>query len=305
MKTVQLTNEAPVRLDIALAEVLEISRSQAQRAIKDGKVLVDGIAPTPHTPVSQTNVVTFDPSVTAPLTAPTGELPELNVIYEDDDLVVLNKPAGVLVHPSPGHNEHTLADALLARYPAMATVGDISSRAGLVHRLDREASGVLIAAKTKEAFVHLKQQFIDRLTKKMYTVLVLGKVKDETGTINFPIARSATHGRMAARPQSQEGREAITHFDRVEEFPQSTLLDVTIETGRTHQIRAHFFAIQHPVVGDTLYTQKGLKQMDLDRLFLHARELTITIPSGETKTFVAPLAPELEQFLVDLRARYN
>lgn len=304
MKTVQLTNETPQRLDIALAGALSLSRSKLQQAIKDGHIFVDGNPATPHTPVTLANVITFADVVTDPAKGPEGLLPTLDILYEDADVVVLNKPAGVLVHPAQEHNEYTLADALLAAYPAMAEVGDASHRAGLVHRLDREASGVIIAAKTKAAFQHLKTQFANRLTTKKYTVLVLGKVRDEAGTISFPIARSASHGRMAARPQSQEGRDAVTHYDVLERFPQCTLLDVHIETGRTHQIRAHFFALQHPVVGDTLYVQRGMKLMEIDRLFLHARALTVTLPNGEEKTFTAPLAPELEQFITELRARY-
>lgn len=303
MKNVQLTNETPMRLDIALAEALGMSRNKLQQAIKDGRVQVDGVTATPHTSVTQDNVVSFEDSVTAAPTGPTGDLPTLDVLYEDADVVVLNKQSGVLAHPTPESNEFTLADALLAKYPEMRDVGDVSLRAGLAHRLDREASGVLVAAKTREAFQHLKHQFKERLTTKKYTVLVLGKVRDAAGTIAFPIARSVSRGRMAARPHSQEGREAVTHYDVLERFPQCTLLDVKIETGRTHQIRAHFFAMQHPVVGDKLYVQRGMKQMDIERLFLHARELTIDLPSGE-QTFVAPLAPELQGFLDDLRARY-
>lgn len=305
LKTIRLDNIEPGRLDIVLPPLLGMSRSQVQKAIKEGLVLVDGKMVTPHMSVTAENVVTFDPSVTAPPDAPSGTMPELEVLYEDDTVVVVNKPAGLLAHPTPTSKEFTLADALTAKYPGMATVGDSSERSGLVHRLDREASGVIIAAKTNEAFAHLKQQFVERLTKKTYTVLVLGKVRDEVGTINFPIARSMTSSRMAARPTSQEGREAVTHYTVTERFPHCTLLDVHIETGRTHQIRAHFFALQHPVAGDTLYTQKGIKQFELGRLFLHARELVITLPSGEEQTFTAPLPPELQGFLDDLRDRHN
>lgn len=305
MKSVQLDNELPMRLDLALAGALGMSRNKLQQIIKDGRVHVDGAAATPHASVSKTSVVTIDESVTEAPAGPEGDLPALDILYEDVDLLVLNKQSGVLVHPTSDSNEHTVADALLAKYPDMRSVGDIPLRAGLVHRLDREASGVLVAAKTPEAFQFLKTQFKERLTTKKYTVLVLGTVRDEAGTIAFPIARSVSRGRMAARPNSQEGREAITHYDVIERFPQSTLLDVTIETGRTHQIRAHFFALQHPVVGDTLYVQRGMKQLDIGRLFLHARELTLELPSGGTQTFTAPLPPELQMFLEDMRHRYR
>lgn len=305
MKTVKLKNTEPGRIDIVLPPLLGVSRSQIQKAIKDGLILIDGNKVTPHTMVTAENVVAFDSALTAPQLPPTGELPTIDVLYEDADVVVVNKPSGVLSHPAAKTNEHTLADALTARYPTMADVGDAKERAGLVHRLDREASGVLIAAKTRDAFVHCKKQFADRLTKKSYTVLVLGRVRDDVGTITFPIARSVTSSRMAARPSSQEGREAVTHYTVIERFPHCTLLDVHIETGRTHQIRAHFFALQHPVAGDTLYTQKGIKQFDLGRLFLHARELIITLPSGEVKTFTAPLPTELQNVLDSLRAKHH
>lgn len=313
MKKVKLTNEAPGRIDHVLPPLLKLSRSAVQKAIKDGLVLVDGKAATPHTAVSAANMVTYDAVVTKPVVTELGAMPKLDVLYEDDSVVVVNKPAGMLSHPAPKTHEHTLADLLIATHPAMADVGDPSTklgagskeRGGLVHRLDREASGVIIAAKTADAFAWLKQQFSERLTKKTYTVLVLGSVKKDLGVIDFPIARSSTGGRMAARPNSQDGREAITHYDVVERFPHCTLLDVRIETGRTHQIRAHMFAMQHPVAGDTLYTQKGVKQFTLGRLFLHARELQIALPGGEEKTFTAPLPKELQVVLDELRTRHK
>lgn len=302
MKSLKLTNETPQRLDLAVSAQLSISRTKLQKAIKGGKILVDGLVPTAHMPVTSGNVVTYDPLISEKPPGPTGDLPQLDILYEDADIIVVNKPAGVLAHPAPGRNEHTLADALKAHTPGTETVGDDPTRGGLVHRLDRDASGVVLAAKTREAFLFLKRQFAERRTTKRYTVLVLGDLTDDSGTINFPIARSVTHGRMAARPASQDGREAVTHYDVLEHLGHATLCDVQIETGRTHQIRAHFFALQHPVVGDTLYTQKGLKQIDIGRLFLHARELTVTLPSGEEKTFNAPLATELENILTRMRS---
>lgn len=302
MKSVELINETPERLDVALCAVLPMSRSKLQKAIKEGKILVDGAVPTPHTPVSRASTVMYDPDLMAKPEGPQGDLPHLDILYEDADVIVVHKPAGVLAHPAPGSNEYTLADALKAHAPGMASAGDDKARGGLVHRLDRDASGVLIAAKTRDAFLFLKRQFAERLTTKRYSVLVLGELTDDAGTISFPIARSMTHGRMAARPSSQDGREAITHYDVLERLGHATLCDVTIETGRTHQIRAHFFALQHPVVGDMLYTQKGLKQIDIGRLFLHARELTVALPSGVTQTFTAPLPQELNEILERMRA---
>ncbi len=303
MLSVELTNEVPARLDITLVGLLPYSRNQLQKAIAAKAILVDDAPTTPNSSVSLKNVVTYNPDFFILGPIPEGSMPVLNIIFENDDIIVVNKAAGVLSHPAPGSHEYTLADALKVYCPTMEHAGDDAARAGLAHRLDRDASGIVVSGKTRESFLFLKKQFSERLTTKHYTVLVLGNIVDDHGTITFPIARSATLGRMAARPTSQEGKEAITHFNVLERLGgHATLLDVVIETGRTHQIRAHFFALQHPVVGDKLYVQKGQKQIDLGRLFLHARELTIELPSGGQQTFTAPLPAELEALLEKMRA---
>jgi 23S rRNA pseudouridine1911/1915/1917 synthase len=303
MKAVKLTNEEPARLDVALAETLNISRSQAQKLVKDGLVSFSGKKATPHLWMEAGSEISLEDA--APVDVKMlADLPPLEILYEDDDVIVVNKPAGVLVHKAPGTQDATLADALLKYFPAMKQAGEDENRKGIVHRLDKEASGVLIAAKTPAAFRHLKAQFAERLTKKEYTVLVMGDVKDNFGTIRFPIARSSTRARMAARPESQDGKEAITHYTVKQHYSNSTLLDVVIETGRTHQIRAHFFALGFPVAGDALYSRSDVKAIPgLKRLFLHARALTITLPNGERKTFEAPLSPVLEETLEGLKAR--
>lgn len=298
MKTVAITIEEPTRIDVALAAALDISRAKAQKLIADGAVLVDGVVANGHQKITARSVVEIDDTkVNAQPSAPTTP-PVLDVLYEDADVIVVNKPAGLLVHPTLTSTEPTLVDALKAHVPAIKSVGDDKARAGIVHRLDKEASGVLIAAKTNAAFAHLKAQFAERKTEKRYTVLVMGSVNDDSGTITFPIGRSKTKARMAARPISQDGKQAITHFDVAERFTSATLLDVRIETGRTHQIRAHMFALGNPVAGDKVYVKKGLKQLALGRLFLHARSLTIELPNGETQTFEAPLP----QALTDLQS---
>lgn len=300
MQTVILTITKPERLDVALAAALGISRAKAQRAIKEGRVFVHGEVATPHAPVQPEELITLAPDAFAAPATPVGPAPELAVVHEDGDVLVVNKPAGLLVHPTATSTESTLLDAILAHDPNIANIGDDRSRSGIVHRLDKDASGMLIVAKTKDAFQHLKNQFATRQTIKRYTVLVMGRMIDDTGVITFPIARSKNHPRMAARPLSQEGKEAVTRYTILERFANATLLDVSIETGRTHQIRAHFFALGHPVAGDTLYVRRTIKQLALGRLFLHARELTITLPSGETRTFAAALPVELEEALHQL-----
>jgi len=176
-------------------------------------------------------------------------------------------------------------------------VGDDEKRAGIVHRLDKFTSGVLITAKTQKAFEHLKAQFKERKTTKEYTALVHGTMPKPYDTITLTIGRSKSTGKMAARPESQGGKSAITHYEVVDQFPHHALLNVKIETGRTNQIRAHMFAIKHPIVGDPLYKQRDQKLMNIDRIFLHSRELTITLPSGETKTFTAPIPKKLKEVL--------
>ena len=299
MKIVKLDNPIPERLDIALSKALNISRAKAQRAIKDGRVFVNGEVSDAHNLVNGATTVTIDEN-TFIQQPRTGALPRLEIIFEDTDVLVVNKPAGVLVHPTDTSNEYTLLDAVVLAYPQISKIGENPLRAGIVHRLDKEASGTLIIAKNETAFASLKHAFAERKTIKRYTVLVVGRMVDDNGTITFPIARSTTHARMAARPLSQDGKEAITHYDVLKRYANATLLDVRIETGRTHQIRAHFFALGNPVAGDTLYVQRGIKQLALNRLFLHARELTIPLPSGETRTFSAPLPKELEEVLTTL-----
>lgn len=296
--TVHIKN--PGRLDVALADALGISRSQAQKLVQSGRVSVTGKKASAHLEVNADSHIEITPEEKKPRKKPAAKL---DIIFEDDDVIVVNKPSGVLVHKAEGQDGAALLDSLLKHAPKMKKAGAEEKRSGIVHRLDKEASGVLIAAKTPKAFTFLKQQFKERLTEKHYTVFVMGEVRDELGTINFPIARSTTKARMAARPLSQEGKEAITHYDVIGRYSVGTLLDVKIETGRTHQIRAHMFAIGHPVGGDTLYRRKDIKPIALPRLFLHARSLTINLPSGERKTFEAPLPKELEESLANLKKK--
>ncbi len=297
MKTLKLKNEAPERLDKVIAELLDLSRSKIVKMIEKGDILVDDEKANKKTLVSIENKIKYHIEKPKRQLFKKQKPVELDVIFEDDDVLVVNKQAGLLVHPTEISTDTTLRDALVARNRKVKKVGDDERRAGIVHRLDKFTSGVLITAKTQEAFEHLKQQFKDRKTTKKYTALVHGTMPKPHDTITLPIARSKQTGKMAARPESQGGKSAITHYDVIEQFPHHALLDVRIETGRTNQIRAHMFAIKHPIVGDPLYKQRDQKLMNIDRIFLHARELTITIPSGEKKTFTAPLPDKLEEVL--------
>ncbi len=300
MPKLTFSTEKPERLDKIVTENLAISRTQAQKAIKNGQILVDGEKVANKFLVNNANVITFDDVLVKPKKKDSFPPVKLDILYEDKDVIVINKPAGLLVHATETSNEPTLVDALIAYDPGIAKVGDKKERAGLVHRLDKGTSGVIIAAKNQTAFDYLKSQFKNRATEKNYLALVVGVMEKDADTVRFPIGRSKSSGRMAARPESQEGKKAVTHYDVLEHFPHHTLLRVKIDTGRTHQIRAHMYALGHPVVGDTLYRQKGKTPMPIGRLFLHAKELKITLPSGERVTFTAPIPKELEKILEEI-----
>ncbi|MEK7105436.1 MAG: RluA family pseudouridine synthase [Patescibacteria group bacterium] len=226
---------------------------------------------------------------------------EYEILYEDKDILVVNKPAGLLVHKVEGKDEETLADLLVKDYPELKSVGDKPERPGIIHRLDKFVSGVMVVARTQEAFDFMKAQFKERRMKKEYIALVHGHMPRPVDTIKLKIARSREKARMVARPEGQEGRDAVTHYEVTDTFKNYDLLRVQIETGRTHQIRVHMHALGHPLVGDPLYKIKRIKSKELaDRVFLHAAKLTLTMPSGETKTFEAPMPEELVNFLPTL-----
>jgi len=277
--------------------MLDLSRSKLTKMIEKGEVLVDGKTANKKTQVSRENKIEYHIEKPKIKLFKKQKTVELDIIYEDKDVLVVNKPAGLLVHPTEISTDTTLRDALVARNRKVKKVGDDEKRAGIVHRLDKFTSGVLITAKTQKAFEHLKAQFKERKTTKEYTALVHGTMPKPYDTITLTIGRSKSTGKMAARPESQGGKSAITHYEVVDQFPHHALLNVKIETGRTNQIRAHMFAIKHPIVGDPLYKQRDQKLMNIDRIFLHSRELTITLPSGETKTFTAPIPKKLKEVL--------
>lgn len=227
-------------------------------------------------------------------------------LYEDDDVFVIEKPAGLLVHATGAkREEHTLIDELLEVYPALAGIGDDPSRPGLVHRLDRDVSGVMVIAKTQDAFQYLKDLFTNRSLYKEYLALVYGRMSKDEGEINFKIARSKARGRMVARSGEQDGKEAKTEYEVLSRYKTATYLKVVIHTGRTHQIRAHMKAIDHPIVGDKLYANakmRNIRPIPMDRLFLHAHTLRLVLPSGQEKSFTAPLPEELTKILEALPA---
>jgi 23S rRNA pseudouridine1911/1915/1917 synthase len=284
------------RLDQFLRERLpQYSRSRLQDWIQQGRVLVDG------SPVKRSHLlkgaesIHVQPGELTPLRATPEDLP-LDVLYEDADVIAINKPAGIVVHTGAGHHSGTLVNAVLHRFGKLSTVGG-DLRPGIVHRLDRFTSGMILVARTDAAHRHLAEQFAARQVEKIYVALVHGSVKNDQGQITTPIARDPVRRvRMTAR--LAQGRQAITSYQVLKRFQQFTLLEVKIGTGRTHQIRVHLASIRHAVVGDKLY---GAPASALGRYFLHARQITFTSPSsGDRITLAAPLPAELENFLGDL-----
>lgn len=286
-----------VRLDKWLAEKCkELSRSRVQRLISEGNVTVNGTTARAALKLNIGDRV----ELTIPPPAPSDLLPEdipFNIIYEDDDLLVIDKPAGLTVHPAPGHPEHTLVNALLSHLSRLPDTGD-ALRPGIVHRLDKDTSGVMLVAKNSLAQAKLSDQFKDRSIVKAYLVLVRGHLSPEQGIIEAPIGRDPRHRQRMAVAAEGRGREARTKYRVVKYIDDYTLIEVTPETGRTHQIRVHLAAIGYPVVGDTTY---GVRSPHLSRQFLHASRLGFHLPStGEYVEFESALPPDLEQALREI-----
>ncbi len=308
------SSEAGQRLDIFVVTHLHgLSRATLQRAIKTGSILVNGQMAKPRYLVKEGDVVTMQVKNPETPTPTSGELPELPILYEDKDVVVINKPAGLVVHAGVGTpSGGTIVDWLRARYPEMGTVGEDASRSGVVHRLDKDTSGVLVLAKTQSGYDHLKAQWHKRAAKKTYFALVYGVPGERRGRINRPLARSPRNPlrrTVMDRPSRAYGRntsakDAITEWQQEETFKNIyTLLTVWPETGRTHQIRAHLHWLGFPIVGDNLYTFKRQRPpQGVKRQLLHAAELTLILPSKDKKTFVAPLPEDFAQVLENLRA---
>ncbi len=290
--------DAGKRLDQLVHERLpQFSRSRIQQWIKDGRALVNGRAERASHAVRAGEAVEIEPADPPPLHATAEDIP-LSILYEDADVAAVDKPAGMVVHAGAGVHSGTLVNALLHRFGALSGVGG-GLRPGIVHRLDRFTSGVLLVAKNDAAHRRLAEQFSERQVEKIYLALVHGSVKGESGRIERPIARDPVRRvRMTAR--LEHGRAARTEYRVVRRFQGFTLLEVRIGTGRTHQIRVHLSSIGYPVVGDTLYgaPARAADLPPLGRYFLHAHRIRFHQPStGEEIVLVSPLAPELQAWL--------
>lgn len=295
---------AGARLDVYLATRLsgEFSRSRVQSLIGEGNVLLNGACPKASTKVKLGDVV----DVTVPPPREWDVAPEdipLDVIYEDQHILIINKPRGMVVHPAAGHWEGTLVNAVLSRCPGLSGIGG-EIRPGIVHRLDKDTTGLLVVAKDEKSMKGLQGQIKDRKVKRQYVALLRGRLFDNSGTVDAPIGRHPVNRkRMAVVPT---GRPAVTDFEVIARFGQEyTLVLAKLRTGRTHQIRVHFSHLGHPVAGDPVYS-RGKGELGLEGQALHAVRLGLFRPlDGEYVEFSAPLPGDFLNALANLEKRYG
>lgn len=284
------------RLDKFVAEGCPgLSRTQAQKLIEDGEVTVNGDVVKPGLKLAAGDRIKVRiPPVVATTIEP--EVIPFGVLYENDDLLVIDKPAGLAVHPAPGHPSHTLVNGILAYLSATPDTGD-ALRPGIVHRLDKDTSGLMLVAKNRQAHAELSRQFKSREVKKLYLALVSGKLTPERGVIEAALGRDPRNRKRMAVVDDDRGRAARTRYRVIRYLGNRSLLEIVTETGRTHQIRVHLAAIGHPVVGDTTY---GPRQPAIPRQFLHAKRLGFHLPgTGEYVEFESELSADLARILDD------
>ncbi|KAF1301498.1 RluA family pseudouridine synthase [Candidatus Enterococcus willemsii] len=290
-------NEEKGRLDKVLSERLpEYSRSQIQQWLKEGAVALNGEPLKANYKVKAGNeiIITIPEPVSLELIA---ENIPLDIVYQDEDVAVINKPQGMVVHPSAGHPNGTLVNALLYHLQDLSTINDVV-RPGIVHRIDKDTSGLLMVAKNDAAHESLAKQLKDKTSLRKYVALVHGNISHEKGTINAPIGRSKVNRKMQA--VIEDGRPAVTHFTVLERFGEFTLVELQLETGRTHQIRVHMQYIGFPLAGDPVYGPR--KTLKGNGQFLHAKLLGFTHPrTQEQMVFEAPLPEIFEKTLEKLR----
>lgn len=296
--TLRFEKEGEERLDVYLASCLpEFSRSRLQGLIKDGCVTVDGESVTkPGRALSLGAQI----ELRIPPTAPSGLVAEsipLDILFENDDLLVVNKPAGMVVHPSPGHDAGTLVHAVLGHVPELEGIGG-EDRPGVVHRLDKDTSGLIMLAKNERAHRWLQDQFRQRKVEKTYLALVDGAPPTPTGRIEAPLGRDTSHRKLMTIQPPGKGRDAVSEYRTLERFAAHTLLEVHPLTGRTHQIRVHLAFIGCPIVGDRVYGHKK-PTLEISRQFLHAARLKVILPrETQTRTFEVGLPEELMKVLL-------
>jgi 23S rRNA pseudouridine1911/1915/1917 synthase len=301
VETFQYVKQDRERLDVFLTSCLpEFSRSRIQGLIRDGFVIIGGemVTKTGRDLESGEQI-----QIRIPPVVPSGLIAEdipLDIIFENGDLVVVNKPAGMVVHPSPGHSNGTLVHAALGHIPELEGIGG-EERPGIVHRLDKDTSGLIVIAKNERAHRWLQEQFKSRAVEKFYLALVDGKPPTPTGRVEAPIGRNSTHRKLMAVVPADKGREAVSEYRTLENFPNHTLLEIHPLTGRTHQIRVHLAFLGCPVTADMVYG-KHRPTVELGRHFLHAQRLKIILPGEkQPRVFAASLPQDLQSVLEALR----
>lgn len=292
--TVEIENVGK-RLDVYLSEVLvnQASRSQIKKMIDSGEVLIEGKQVSAHYKVKENDRVDVEFAPSASEETRAEKIP-LDIIFEDDDLILINKPAGMVVHPACGNPRHTLVNALLFHFQSLSTVGG-PIRPGLVHRLDKNTSGIMVIAKNDFAHSFLAKQFKDQTIERTYRVVVRDVVQHNEGFVEEPVGRAfINRKKMLVKPSG--GKDAKTYWRVLERYHSSTLLELKLFTGRTHQIRVHMAHINHPVLGDSLY---GLKTPGIDRQAVHALKLGFVHPKTKAKMEFSTELPQDIQELIE------
>lgn len=303
LKTTVTSDGAGKRLDAFLAASFDLSRAATERLLQEGRVTLSfGEASKKYRLKGGEEITLLLPDPT-PAAAQPEDIP-LDIIYEDADIVVVNKPSGMVVHPAAGNPDGTLVNALLHHCKGtLSGIGGVE-RPGIVHRIDKDTAGLLVVAKNDAAHAALSAQLKTHSVSRIYEAIAIGNFKDDSGTVNAPLGRHPVHRkRMAIVRRAGEGREAITHYTVLMRFGQMTHIRCSLETGRTHQIRVHMASLGHPLLGDPVYGGDGTKFEARHRALikgqcLFAGELSLTHPkTGERMTFHAPLPPEFKALL--------